>query len=64
VEDPSATSFYGRKEAGAYLRSEIFAPGNLYPWNDLTKRAMGEPLSPKYFVQQFIRDKEVPSGKR
>jgi peptidyl-dipeptidase A len=42
------------KEIGQYMRDKIFAPGNLYPWNELTKFATGEPLSPKYFVKQNI----------
>ena len=26
-----------------------------YTWQDLIVRATGEPLTPKYFVQQFVR---------
>lgn len=54
ISDPTATSFYGRKEAGDYLRKQIFGPGNLYSWNELTKRATGEPLTAKYFAQQYV----------
>jgi peptidyl-dipeptidase A len=54
VSDPTKTSFYGHKEAGDYLRKQIFGPGNLYSWNDLTKRATGEPLTAKYFAQQYV----------
>ncbi len=55
LKDPLATSFYGRKDVGDYLKRKIFAPGNLYTWNDLTKRATGEPLAAKYFVRQLVR---------
>lgn len=54
VSDPLKTSFYGRKEAGDYLRKQIFGPGNLYSWNELTKRATGEPLTAKYFARQYV----------
>ena len=37
-------------EAGEYLRGAVFGPGNLYPWNELTRRATGEPLTAKYFA--------------
>ncbi|MFH1418034.1 MAG: M2 family metallopeptidase [Planctomycetota bacterium] len=61
LNDPMATSFYGRKDVGDYLRREVFAPGKLYAWNDLTKRATGEPLAAKYFVRQFVRrDSDAP----
>jgi len=49
------TCYYGRKEAGAFLKKEIFGPGNLYSWNELTKRATGEPLTAKYFAQMFVK---------
>jgi len=54
-QDPLATSFYDRPEAGEYLREQIFAPANLYSWNDLTQRATGEPLTAKYFAAEFVR---------
>ncbi|MFQ5590442.1 MAG: M2 family metallopeptidase [Phycisphaerae bacterium] len=47
------TCFAGRREAGDYLREKVFAPGKLYSWRELTRRATGEPLSAKYFAQQF-----------
>jgi len=56
VDDPHKTSFFGKKEVGQFMRDKIFAPGNLYPWNDLTKFATGEPLTPKYFVKQNISE--------
>ncbi len=55
VSNVNGTCFYGRPEAGDYLRKNIFAPGKLYPWNELTKRATGEPLTAKYFAQQYIK---------
>ena len=55
VDDPTGTSFFGRKEAGDYLKEKVFGPGNLYPWNELARRATGEPLTAKYFAEQYIR---------
>ncbi len=55
VGDPTATSFYGRKDVGAYLRSQVFGPGSLVDWRQLTELATGEPLSAAYFAEQFIR---------
>lgn len=54
VDDPRKTCFFGSKEAGDYLRKAIFEPGNLYSWNDLIKRATGEPLTAKYFAQTYV----------
>jgi peptidyl-dipeptidase A len=53
--DPTRTSFFGHAEAGTYLRQKVFGPGDLYSWNELTQRATGEPLSPKYFVQLYVQ---------
>jgi peptidyl-dipeptidase A len=51
-KDPYATCFYGENKVGAYLRDQIFQPGNRNSWNDLTKRATGEPLSAKAYAKQ------------
>lgn len=55
VSDPAATCFAGDKKVGEFLSREVLGPGNLFAWNDLTKRATGEPLSAKYFVQQYAK---------
>lgn len=62
VKDPMATSFAGRKEVGDYLRAKVFAPGSLVSWNELTRQATGEPLSAKYFAQQFVRPAAASPG--
>ncbi len=54
-QSDQGVSYVGEKLAGDYIRQKIFAPGALYYWNDMITRATGEPLTPKYFVQQFIR---------
>jgi peptidyl-dipeptidase A len=50
LSDPLQTCFYGHPEVGAYLREKVFGPGNLYAWNEYVRRAMGEPLTAKYFA--------------
>ncbi len=52
LNDPMSTCFYGSKEAGQYMKDEVFGPGNLYSWNDLTKRCTGEELNPRAFAKQ------------
>jgi len=52
LSDANASCFYGEKAAGDYLKREVFGPGDLYSWNDLTRRATGEPLNAKAFARQ------------
>jgi len=55
LESDKDVSYVGQKELGDYLRARVFGPGALYQWNDMIKRATGEPLTPKYFVEQFVK---------
>jgi peptidyl-dipeptidase A len=48
-------SYVGQRKVGEFLNSKVFEPAALYYWNDMIKRATGEPLTPKYFVQQFVK---------
>jgi peptidyl-dipeptidase A len=48
-------SYVNDKRLGEYLREKVFGPGALYPWKEMIERATGEPLTPKYFVEQFVR---------
>lgn len=54
----SATSanagYVDEKPLGGYLRQQIFAVGARYPWNEMITRATGEPLTAKYFIEQFV----------
>lgn len=52
--DISDVIFWDKSEAGNYLRDKIFKPGKTQPWNDMINEATGEPLSAKFFVNQFI----------
>ena len=48
-------SYVGAQSLGDYLRKNVLGPGALYHWNDMIARATGEPLTPKYFVEQFVK---------
>jgi peptidyl-dipeptidase A len=48
-------SYVGDKILGDYLCEKVLGPGALYHWNDIIERATGEPLTPKYFVEQFVK---------
>lgn len=47
-------SLAGDLRIGRYLRTSVFGPGSRYPWQEMIERATGEPLTAKYFVEQFI----------
>jgi peptidyl-dipeptidase A len=55
LKSDQGVSYVGRKEAGAYLREKVFEAGDLYPWNEMIRRSTGEPLTARYFVDQFVR---------
>jgi peptidyl-dipeptidase A len=47
-------SYVNQKKAGDFLRKKVFEAGNVYHWNEMIERATGEPLTPKYFISQFV----------
>lgn len=51
--DPGATSYVGEKAVGDFMKTRVFAPGALLPWNELTKAVTGEPLNAKAFAADF-----------
>jgi peptidyl-dipeptidase A len=55
LESDRGVSYVGQKKVGEYFREKVFAPGTVYPWNEMIKRATGEPLTAKYFVEQFVK---------
>ncbi|HRW52565.1 MAG TPA: M2 family metallopeptidase, partial [Phycisphaerae bacterium] len=48
------TAYVGSTDAGDFMRREIFGPGNRYNWRELTERITGKPISPEFFVRQYI----------
>jgi peptidyl-dipeptidase A len=53
-EDYKNTDFVGKKEVGDYLKTNVFAPGARYYWNDMIEKATGEKLTAKYYAKQFV----------
>ena len=53
--DVTQSCLYKCKKAGDSLKKNIFGPGDLRSWNELTQRATGEPLSAKYFAKQYVK---------
>lgn len=51
----SEISFAAKPEVGIFLKEKIFTLGAKYHWNDLLKYATGENLTPKYFVEEFVK---------
>jgi len=54
LQSDEGVSYVNQKKAGEFLREKVFAPGASYHWNEMIRRATGEPLTPKYFVAQFV----------
>jgi len=55
VKKGQDVSYVGQKKAGQFLRGKVFEAGDLYHWNRMIDRATGEPLTAKYFVEQFVK---------
>ncbi|MEN6335368.1 MAG: M2 family metallopeptidase [Phycisphaerales bacterium] len=55
VKKSQDVSYVGQEKAGRFLREKIFEAGDIYPWNEMIDRATGEPLTAKYFVEQFVK---------
>jgi len=54
-QSDEGVSYVGEKQVGDYIRRKVFAPGALYYWDDMITRATGEPLTPKYFTEEFLK---------
>jgi len=48
--EPAGALYNGRKEVGRFLDERVFDPGRTLSWNELTKHATGEELSPHAFA--------------
>jgi peptidyl-dipeptidase A len=53
--NPAERGFVDSKTAGDFFRVRVFEPGARYPWNEMIRRATGETLNPRYFVEQFVK---------
>jgi peptidyl-dipeptidase A len=48
-------SYANRVEIGDYLKARVFAPGSILRWDALVKEATGEPLTAKYFAEEYVK---------
>jgi peptidyl-dipeptidase A len=55
IEASRDVGYVAEPDIGEFLRKNVFEPGAVYHWNEMIERATGEPLTPKYFVAQFVR---------
>jgi len=53
--DPARAIYVGNPAAGRFMCRKVFAPGRTMPWNELTRYATGEPLSPRAFADDLQR---------
>jgi peptidyl-dipeptidase A len=50
---PTAAEGLGDPAFGAFLREEIFFHGARYPWEELLQKATGEPLTTRYWAEEW-----------
>ncbi len=55
LENDKDVSYVGEKAMGDYLKKNVFNVGAVYQWNTMIVNATGEPLTSKYFVEQFVK---------
>jgi peptidyl-dipeptidase A len=51
--DPSTVIYVNNKEVGDFMRRRIYEKGRMLAWDELTKEATGESLTPKAFAEDF-----------
>jgi peptidyl-dipeptidase A len=54
--DPARAIYVGNRAAGQFMKDRVFGPGAILPWDDLTRKATGEPLSPKALAEELKQD--------
>ncbi len=55
LDSDEGLSYVGDRRIGRYFRDNVLGPGARYRWDEMIVRSTGEPLTPKYFVEQFIQ---------
>ena len=51
--DPATAVYVGNAAAGTFMKEKVFVPGRTLNWNELTRHATGEDLSPRAFAADF-----------
>jgi peptidyl-dipeptidase A len=52
-EKAGGAIYVGNKAAGAFMKRQVFAPGLMLKWDDLTRHATGEELNAKAFAEDL-----------
>jgi len=55
--DGDQVNIYGVSKVGDYFKNVVYKPGDIYPWNKHIEIVTGEPLTARYFVDQFVNEK-------
>ncbi len=55
LDSDENVSYVGQKKVGDFMSEKIYKVSAVYHWNRMIERATGEPLTPKYFVAEFIK---------
>lgn len=55
LDSDQNVSYVNQSAAGDYIRKMVFEPGSKYRWDKMITLATGEPLTAKYFVEDFIK---------
>ena len=55
LESDKDVSYIGQSKVGDFFHKKIFEQGSVYRWDSMIEQATGEPLTPKYFVDQFVK---------
>jgi peptidyl-dipeptidase A len=53
-ESVKEVCFANKPDVGTYLKTKVFAPGASLRWDALIKEATGEPLSAKFFAEEYV----------
>jgi peptidyl-dipeptidase A len=54
-EDAAEVCFANTPEVGTYLKTRVFEPGASLRWDALIKEATDEPLTAKYFSEEYVK---------
>jgi len=56
LNDSTGTAgVHGNPAVGSFLKDSVYAKGDILPWNKLIEVATGEPLTARYFAEQFVK---------
>jgi peptidyl-dipeptidase A len=53
--DPTGATYHENPAVGRFLTEKVFAPGRLFPWNELTQLATGSELKAEAFALEFAK---------